>query len=408
MPAFCGVIGCANKRTKFPEKFYFRLPAVDKRYGGKREKITRVRRGKWLANLARADLTEAGKRHLLVCSDHFLSGRPAVLDDTSNPDWAPTQNLGHRKVSQELVAISCARHQRIQERKSKKDKEMFMAAQTLMDMQEYTQPSSDKVYVGKDVMEPFEFVTEVKEEPIDHQVSSTTQQPSVVDSVSDHSQDALSQCDEIGIKKEEEEDVCIKDEPIEDLDPLSNCTTFVPMLKSKPSNTSVKKDHSQFIRKTHKTGGGHPPTLPGQPEQPQTLLQNPASPIVIIGSAEREFSGQDTGHLPCTSSTPNTGAAQPDQSFRGQKRQAAENKSAAYKRCSRRQIEFRDKLESKIDSQTGKACTILDKIASAADKVGFASGRIASAVDEVGSAVGRIASSAERTAAALEKMVGLM
>ncbi|XP_050739147.1 uncharacterized protein LOC127009831 isoform X1 [Eriocheir sinensis] len=288
MPAFCGVIGCANKRTKFPEKFYFRLPAVDKRYGGKREKITRVRRGKWLANLARAGLTEAGKRHLLVCSDHFLSGRPAILDDTSNPDWAPTQNLGHRKVSQELVAISCARHQRIQERKSKKDKEMFMAAQTLMDMQEYTQPSSDKVYVGKDVMEPFEFVTEVKEEPIDHQVSSTTQQPSVVDSVSDHSQDALSQCDEIGIKKEEEEDVCIKDEPIEDLDPLSNCTTFVPMLKSKPSNTSVKKDHSQFIRKTHKTGGGPPPTLPGQPEQPQTLLQNPASPIAIIGSAERE------------------------------------------------------------------------------------------------------------------------
>ncbi|XP_050724972.1 uncharacterized protein LOC127002810 [Eriocheir sinensis] len=58
-------------------------------------------------------------------------------------------NLGHRKVSQELVAISCARHQRIQERKLKKDKEMFMAAQTLVDIQEYTQPCSDEVHVGK-------------------------------------------------------------------------------------------------------------------------------------------------------------------------------------------------------------------------------------------------------------------
>ena len=75
MPAFCGVIGCANKRKKFLEKHFFRLPAVDKRYGGKREKITRERRGKWLANLSRADLTEAGKRHLLVCSDHFLSSK---------------------------------------------------------------------------------------------------------------------------------------------------------------------------------------------------------------------------------------------------------------------------------------------------------------------------------------------
>ncbi|XP_050703219.1 uncharacterized protein LOC126988852 [Eriocheir sinensis] len=74
-------------------------------------------------------------------------GRPAVLEDISNPDWAPTQNLGHRKVSQELVAISCARHQRIQERKLKKDKEMFMAAQTLMDIQEYTQPCHDEVHV---------------------------------------------------------------------------------------------------------------------------------------------------------------------------------------------------------------------------------------------------------------------
>ncbi|XP_050726538.1 uncharacterized protein LOC127003664 isoform X2 [Eriocheir sinensis] len=96
-------------------------------------------------------------------------------------------------------------------------------------------------------MEPFfDFVpVDVKEEPVDNQVSSfTTQQPpSLVDSVSDHSEDVLSQCDETAIKKEEEEeeeeeDVCVKDEPIEDLDPATNCT-FVPTLKPKLRNISV-------------------------------------------------------------------------------------------------------------------------------------------------------------------------
>lgn len=72
MPAFCGVIGCANKRKKFPEKYFFRLPAVDKKYGGKRE-----RRYKRTARevAGKSDLTEAGKRHLLVCSGNFLSGK---------------------------------------------------------------------------------------------------------------------------------------------------------------------------------------------------------------------------------------------------------------------------------------------------------------------------------------------
>lgn len=57
----------------------------------------------------------------------------------------------------------------------------------------------------------------------------------------DCSEDALSQCDEIAIKKEEE-DVCIKEEPIEDLDVITGCGTFVPVLKSKPRSNS---DHSE-------------------------------------------------------------------------------------------------------------------------------------------------------------------
>ena len=59
--------------SNLPDTTSVTLFGYGPRYGGKREKITREKRGKCLANLARVDLTEAGKRHLLVCSDHFLS-----------------------------------------------------------------------------------------------------------------------------------------------------------------------------------------------------------------------------------------------------------------------------------------------------------------------------------------------
>ncbi|XP_050697752.1 uncharacterized protein LOC126986086, partial [Eriocheir sinensis] len=77
---------------------------------------------------------------------------------------------------------------------------------------------------------------EVEEEPTGSQASSASQQPTEVDRVSDHSEDAFSQCDEIAIKEEEEE------ESMEDFDPVTGYTVFVPALKSKPSSTS---DHSE-------------------------------------------------------------------------------------------------------------------------------------------------------------------
>ncbi|XP_050699783.1 tigger transposable element-derived protein 1-like [Eriocheir sinensis] len=91
---------------------------------------------------------------------------------------------------------------------------------------------------GKDMMEPLcEAVkVEVEEEPTVSQASSTSRQPSGVDKVSDHFEDALSQCDEIGIKMEEEE------KHMEDFDPVTGHAVFVPELKSNPSSTS---DHSE-------------------------------------------------------------------------------------------------------------------------------------------------------------------
>uniref|UniRef100_A0A3Q2X6M0 Transposase Helix-turn-helix domain-containing protein n=1 Tax=Haplochromis burtoni TaxID=8153 RepID=A0A3Q2X6M0_HAPBU len=37
-------------------------------------------------------------RFLLVCSRHFISGKPAYEMDVTNPDWAPTLHMGHDDI----------------------------------------------------------------------------------------------------------------------------------------------------------------------------------------------------------------------------------------------------------------------------------------------------------------------
>ena len=34
-----------------------------------------------------------------ICSRHFISGKPADLEDETNPDWLPSLNLGYTKFS---------------------------------------------------------------------------------------------------------------------------------------------------------------------------------------------------------------------------------------------------------------------------------------------------------------------
>ena len=43
-------------------------------------------------------MTESKLKNERICSKHFVSGRPADLFDELNPDWLPTQNLGHSKT----------------------------------------------------------------------------------------------------------------------------------------------------------------------------------------------------------------------------------------------------------------------------------------------------------------------
>ena len=57
----------------------------------------------WLSRINRKDLTSSQlveKNSILhVCGSHFIMGRPAALFEPSKPDWAPSLNLGYKKLS---------------------------------------------------------------------------------------------------------------------------------------------------------------------------------------------------------------------------------------------------------------------------------------------------------------------
>ena len=75
MPSFCAVFKCGNNFKRDGDKSFYRLPTVVTRHGPLKEKLTRERRGKWLANISRADVTPSRERYIRVCSDHFISGK---------------------------------------------------------------------------------------------------------------------------------------------------------------------------------------------------------------------------------------------------------------------------------------------------------------------------------------------
>ncbi len=71
------------------------------------EQLSRRRHLGFLSAIKRADLTEKILiKNDRICSRHFVSGKPADLFDTTNPDWLPTVNLGNSKEISDTTANS--------------------------------------------------------------------------------------------------------------------------------------------------------------------------------------------------------------------------------------------------------------------------------------------------------------
>ncbi|KAJ8963021.1 hypothetical protein NQ317_006156 [Molorchus minor] len=115
MPSFCAVVNC-SKRAERDQVRFFRIPAVLKGRVKEVETLSKERRERWVRSLKRGNLSETFLKNARICSNHFLKGAPAHLEDKDNPDWIPTQNMGYISINIKHQN-SAERHARLQERR---------------------------------------------------------------------------------------------------------------------------------------------------------------------------------------------------------------------------------------------------------------------------------------------------
>ena len=130
MVKVCVVSGCSNRQKKGGVSF-FSIPGVIESQGAKTKELSSQRRTLWLARINRKNWSPSSSSR--VCGDHFISGntfiyylailiiiaviyigRPSVLYNELNPDWAPSLNMGYS-----IVSMDTQRYHRLQNRKRK-------------------------------------------------------------------------------------------------------------------------------------------------------------------------------------------------------------------------------------------------------------------------------------------------
>ena len=99
MVSSCGIKDCSVSRKNTPKARFFKLPGVIK-FDQTSIDLSRKRRKAWLAKINRSDLTEAQLSEtnstFRVCGKHFIKGQPSKLFESTDPDWAPSLELGYK------------------------------------------------------------------------------------------------------------------------------------------------------------------------------------------------------------------------------------------------------------------------------------------------------------------------
>ena len=131
----CCVTGCYNRGKRNKVSFYL-IPAVRNHQGSRTAALSYRRRLEWVARINRKNWTP--KPHHRVCEDHFLTGikraiqycvliitckintgKPAVLEDDTNPDWVPSLKMGY-EIPVSVSADPVIRYARAQARHKNK------------------------------------------------------------------------------------------------------------------------------------------------------------------------------------------------------------------------------------------------------------------------------------------------
>ncbi|ERL87007.1 hypothetical protein D910_04409 [Dendroctonus ponderosae] len=88
MPHFCSVVKCATRYG-----FFFPILARQKR--DDLNAFSSERRNVCVKALKRVPLGEIFVRNDRICLRHFITGKPAGLEDKTNPAVLPNENLGN-------------------------------------------------------------------------------------------------------------------------------------------------------------------------------------------------------------------------------------------------------------------------------------------------------------------------
>ena len=118
----CVVLGCSKRSGRDKDVSFYRLHKIIVRKGQRIEQLSRRCREGFMSAISRADLTEKILNNNRICSRHFLSGKPASLEDELNPDWLPTQNLGNSKTRSDARCDRYDRMKRQDERQQQSHK----------------------------------------------------------------------------------------------------------------------------------------------------------------------------------------------------------------------------------------------------------------------------------------------
>nr|XP_004551688.1 uncharacterized protein LOC101480193 isoform X1 [Maylandia zebra] len=111
MARSCCVINCHSRshdshgKPKAKGIGFYRIPAWNKNYARDVSEVTKRQRMAWIAAIGRPNITfQNTPPHMLVCSKHFLKGKPAYKMMESDPDWAPSIHLGHTELKAATTA----------------------------------------------------------------------------------------------------------------------------------------------------------------------------------------------------------------------------------------------------------------------------------------------------------------
>ncbi|KAF5272276.1 hypothetical protein FQR65_LT17467 [Abscondita terminalis] len=104
MPAFCCVFNCGSRGERDNVKFY-RIPkALNFKHKTELNNLSSERRFRWINAIKRKNFTKSKLKNARICSKHFITGVPAKLCDSTNPDWIPSQHMGYKTSFQQSTS----------------------------------------------------------------------------------------------------------------------------------------------------------------------------------------------------------------------------------------------------------------------------------------------------------------